>query len=175
MQTDPWRSLKKTGCVTAAAGKAGLLLQEGASMAGIGLQTVCSAIGIPPVLHFGSCVDNSRIIQLCGMIANTLNVDISDLPVWGSSPEWYSEKALAIGLYCVASGIPVHLGSAPQITGSNLVTAWAVDTLDDHLGAKFLVEPDMAKAADIMDQRISQKRAALGLPDSYTEQTKAAS
>ena len=152
-----------TGCVTTAAGKAGLLVPEGVSMAGEGLKEVCGALNIPPVLHFGSCVDNSRIIQLCGMIADALNVDISDLPVWGSSPEWYSEKALAIGLYCVASGIPVHIGSAPQITGSDLVTTWAVDTLDEHLGAKFLVEPDMAKAAEIMDDRISEKRLALGL------------
>ncbi len=154
-----------TGCVTTAAGKAGLLVPQGAKMAGPGLQAVCSGLDIPPVLHFGSCVDNSRVIQLCGMIANALGVDISDLPVWGSSPEWYSEKALAIGLYCVASGIPVHIGSAPQITGSKLVTTWAVETLEDHLGAKFLVEPDMDKAVEIMDARIAQKRAALGLPE----------
>ena len=63
----------------------------------------------------------------------------------------------------MASGIPVHIGSAPQITGSDLVTTWAVDTLDEHLGAKFLVEADMAKAAEIMDARISEKRLALGL------------
>ena len=75
-----------TGCVTTAAGKAGLLVPEGVSMAGEGLKEVCGALNIPPVLHFGSCVDNSRIIQLCGMIADALNVDISDLPVWGSSP-----------------------------------------------------------------------------------------
>lgn len=153
-----------TGCITTAAGKAGLLVPEGAAMAGPGLQSVCAALKIPPVLHFGSCVDNSRVIQLCGMIANALGVDISDLPVWGSSPEWYSEKALAIGLYCVASGIPVHIGSPPQITGSNLVTTWATETLEEHLGAKFLVEPDMKKAANIMDERIAQKRVALGLP-----------
>ena len=152
-----------TGCVTTAAGKVGLLMPQGKEMAGEGLQEICGALNIPPVLHFGSCVDNSRVIQLCGMIADALGVDISDLPVWGSSPEWYSEKALAIGLYCVASGIPVHIGSAPQITGSDLVTTWAVDILEDHLGAKFLVEPDMARAAQVMDERIREKRNALGL------------
>jgi carbon-monoxide dehydrogenase catalytic subunit len=152
-----------TGCVTTAAGKAGLLLPEGIELAGPGLKKICSALNIPPVLHFGSCVDNSRVIQLCGMIADALGVDICDLPVWGASPEWYSEKAVAIGLYCVASGIPVQLGTPPQITGSKLVTDLALTGLEDVFGASFLVEPDFKKAVEIMDARISKKRLALGL------------
>lgn len=152
-----------TGCVTTAAGKAGLLMPEGKEMAGEGLQKICGALGIPPVLHFGSCVDNSRVIHLCGLIAKTLGVDISDLPVWGASPEWYSEKAVAIGLYCVASGIPVQIGTPPQITGSKLVTEIAVGGLEDIFGASFLVEPDCKKAVEIMDKRICEKREALGL------------
>lgn len=153
-----------TGCVTTAAGKAGLLVPEGAEMAGAGLQKICSALNIPPVLHFGSCVDNSRVIQLCGLVADALGVDISDLPVWGASPEWYSEKAVAIGVYCVASGIPVQIGTPPHITGSKLVTDLALNGLEDVFGASFLVEGDFKKAAELMDERIKQKRTALGLP-----------
>ena len=152
-----------TGCVTTAAGKAGLLVPGGIEMAGPGLRKICASLDIPPVLHFGSCVDNSRVIQLCGLIADALGVDIADLPVWGASPEWYSEKAVAIGVYCVASGIPVQLGTAPQITGSKLVTDLALGGLEDVFGASFLVEPDFNKAAEIMDERISKKRIALGL------------
>lgn len=152
-----------TGCITTAAGKAGLMVPEGSTMAGPGLQKICSALNIPPVLHFGSCVDNSRMIQLCAIIANTLGVDISDLPVWGASPEWYSEKAVAIGVYCVASGIPVQLGTPPQITGSNLVTDLATGGLEEVFGASFLVEADYQLAAEKMDERIRAKRMALGL------------
>ena len=152
-----------TGCITTAAGKAGLLVPEAMEMAGPGLKKICSALDIPPVLHFGSCVDNSRVIQLCGMVADALGVDISALPVWGASPEWYSEKAVAIGLYCVASGIPVQIGTPPQITGSKLVTDLALSGMEDVFGASFLVEPDFKKAAEIMDERISAKRIALGL------------
>jgi carbon-monoxide dehydrogenase catalytic subunit len=152
-----------TGCITTAAGKAGLLMPEGAEMAGPGLQKICGALDIPPVLHFGSCVDNSRVLQLCAMIANELGVDIADLPVWGASPEWYSEKAVAIGVYCVASGIPVQIGTPPQITGSKLVTDLAVSGLEGVVGASFLVESDYKKAAEIMDERIKAKRLALGL------------
>lgn len=152
-----------TGCVTTAAGKAGLLMPEGRSMAGPGLQEVCAALNIPPVLHMGSCVDNARIIQLCAAIADALGVDIADLPVWGASPEWYSEKAVAIGLYCVASGIPVQIGTPPQITGSTVVTDLALHGLEELVGASFLVEADPEKAAEIMDKRIIAKRIGLGL------------
>ncbi len=152
-----------TGCVTTAASKAGLLVPEAVSQAGQGIQEVCRALSIPPVVHMGSCVDNARILQLCAMLANELGVDISDLPVAASSPEWYSEKAAAIGTYAVASGIYTHLGHPPNITGSELVTNLALSGLDDLVGACFVIEPDPFKAAELLDARISEKRKALGL------------
>ena len=154
-----------TGCVTTAAGKAGLLVPEAIDMAGPGLKKVCGALGIPPVLHYGSCVDNSRILQLCGALANELGVDISDLPVGASSPEWYSEKAAAIGLYAVASGIYTHLGHPPNILGSETVTNLAVEGLEDLVGATFFIEPDPVKTAEMFDVRIKAKRKGLGLSE----------
>jgi carbon-monoxide dehydrogenase catalytic subunit len=152
-----------TGCITTAAGKAGLLMPESIEMAGPGLKEICGSLGVPPVLHMGSCVDNARILQLAALIANELGVDISDLPLAGSSPEWYSEKAAAIGMYCVASGIYTHLGHPPNITGSEMVTNLALEGLNDLVGACFGIEPDPFKAAELIDQRIRQKRKALGL------------
>ncbi|MFP3983249.1 MAG: anaerobic carbon-monoxide dehydrogenase catalytic subunit [Desulfurivibrionaceae bacterium] len=154
-----------TGCVTSATGKAGLLVPEATEMAGAGLQEICGSLGIPPVLHMGSCVDNARILQLAALLAGELGTDISDLPLAGSSPEWYSEKAAAIGTYCVASGIYTHLGHAPNITGSETVTNLALDGLDNLLGACFGIEPDPFKAAELIDERIRQKRRALGLEE----------
>ncbi|WP_272699032.1 anaerobic carbon-monoxide dehydrogenase catalytic subunit [Desulfovibrio sp. Fe33] len=152
-----------TGCVTTAAGKAGLLVPEAIEQAGPGLKKVCGALGIPPVLHYGSCVDNARFLQLCAALANELKVDISDLPVGASSPEWYSEKAAAIGLYAVASGIYTHLGHPPNILGSETVTNLAVSGLEDLVGATFFIEPDPVKTAEMFDTRIKAKRKALGL------------
>ncbi len=152
-----------TGCVTGAVGKGGLLMPESAEHAGEGLKAVCKALGIPPVLHMGSCVDNARIIHLCALLANALGVDISDLPVAASAPEWYSEKAAAIGLYAVASGIYTHLGLPPHILGSATVTDIALNGLEVLLGASFAVEADPVKAAELIDKRISDKRVALGL------------
>lgn len=154
-----------TGCVTTAAGKAGLLVPEAIEMAGPGLRKICGSLGIPPVLHYGSCVDNARILQLCAALANALDVDISDLPVGASSPEWYSEKAAAIGLYAVASGIYTHLGHPPNILGSKTVTDLAVSGLEDLVGATFFIEPDPVKTAEMFDERIRAKRKGLGLSE----------
>jgi carbon-monoxide dehydrogenase catalytic subunit len=152
-----------TGCATSAMGKAGLLLPEGASMAGEKLAGLCRTLGIPPVLHVGSCVDNSRIMHLCAVLANALGVDIPALPVAASAPEWYSEKAAAIGLYAVASGITTHLGLPPMILGSPILTNLAVAGLNDVVGACFIVESEPVKAGQILDDLISSKRQALGL------------
>jgi len=152
-----------TGCVTVSSGKQGLLMPEAADQAGPGLKEVCKALGIPPVLHMGSCVDNSRIIQLCGLLADALGVDISDLPVAAAAPEWYSEKAATIGLYAVASGVFTVLGLAPPILGSKTVTDLAVSGLEGVVGATFAVEGDPVKAAELIDARVRAKRQALGL------------
>ena len=152
-----------TGCATSAMGKAGLMMPAAANQAGEGLKAVCQSLGIPPVLHVGSCVDNARILHLCAVLANTMGVDIADLPVAASAPEWYSEKAAAIGLYAVASGIYTHLGLPPNITGSETVTNLALGGLEDVVGACFAVEPDPFKAAELIDARIRTKRTALGL------------
>ena len=152
-----------TGCVTVSAGKQGLLMPAAADLAGPGLSAVCKALGIPPVLHMGSCVDNARIIQLCGMLADALGVDISDLPVAAAAPEWYSEKAATIGLYAVASGVYTVLGLAPPILGSKTVTELAVSGLEGVVGASFAVEGDPVKAAELIDARVRAKRTALGL------------
>jgi len=152
-----------TGCAAVASGKAGLKTPEAAALAGPGLKAVCQSLGIPPVLHFGSCVDNVRILNLAAALANTLGVDISDLPLAGAAPEWYSEKAVSIGAYFVASGVFTVLGPMPPITGSMNVVNLLTEGLNDVVGATFAVEPDPEKAAVLICRHIEQKRAALGL------------
>ena len=153
-----------TGCAAVANGKAGQMLPESAALAGPGLRSVCEALGIPPVLHMGSCVDNSRVIALAAALASYLGVDIDQLPLAGAAPEWYSEKAVAIGAYVVASGITTVLGVQPPIFGSPHVVQLLADGLDGVVGAKFAVEPDPDKAALLIRRHIETKREALGLP-----------
>ena len=94
-----------TGCAAIATAKAGFKIAEAAESAGPGLKEICKALGVPPVLHMGSCVDNVRILMVAAALANALEADISDLPLAGAAPEWYSEKAVSIGAYFVASGV----------------------------------------------------------------------
>jgi len=152
-----------TGCVSVASAKAGFKVPSAIDMAGPGLKEICGALGIPPVLHLGSCVDNVRILVLVSALADALGVDISDLPVAGSAPEWYSEKAVTIAVYCVASGITTHLGPMPPVTGSMNVVNMLTSGLQDVVGATFGVEPDPEKAAVFLIRHIEEKRKALGL------------
>jgi carbon-monoxide dehydrogenase catalytic subunit len=153
-----------TGCAAIANGKAGQMMPEAAEMAGPGLRSVCQALGIPPVLHLGSCVDNSRILVLAAALAGALGVDIDQLPLAGAAPEWYSEKAATIGTYVVASGIFTVLGVQPPIFGSKKVVDLLAGGLESIVGAKFAVEPDPEKAALLIRRHIESKREALGLP-----------
>ena len=153
-----------TGCAAVANGKAGQMMPEAAALAGPGLRAVCESLGIPPVLHMGSCVDNSRVMQLAAALANAIGVDIDSLPLAGAAPEWYSEKAVAIGAYVVGSGITTVLGVQPPIFGSANVVSLLAGGLNDVVGAKFAVEPDPYKAALLIRRHIEAKRQGLGLP-----------
>lgn len=153
----------ETGCAAIACGKAGLLVPEAADLAGDGLKSVCKALGIPPVLHMGSCVDCSRILMLAANIAKELGVGIGDLPIGGAAPEWYSQKAISIGTYFVSSGVYVVLGIPPKIFGSPNVTNLLAAQLTDLVNASFAVEPDPVKAADLLEAEIDRKRKALGI------------
>jgi carbon-monoxide dehydrogenase catalytic subunit len=140
-------------------------------MAGPGLAEVCRALGIPPVLHMGSCVDNTRILVLAAALANYLGVDIADLPLAGAAPEWYSEKAVSIGTYVVGSGIFTVLGVQPPIFGSKNVVKLLAHDLDEVVGARFAVEPDPEAAARVIRRHIEAKREALGLPFHSADET----
>ena len=152
-----------TGCNAQACAKAGLLQPEAAEKAGDGLKAVCQALGVPPVLHMGSCVDISRILVAAAALANALGVDISDLPAAGAAPEWMSEKAVSIGAYVVSSGVFTVLGTVPPVLGSKAVAELLTSGAKDVVGACFAVEPDPVKAAALMIEHIDSQRKKLGL------------
>lgn len=134
--------------------------------AGKGLAEVCRAVGIPPVLHLGACVDNSRILTACAEMVKEGGIGDSfdKLPVVGGAPEWMSEKAIAIGMYFVASGISVVIGQPLPVEGSQFVVDLLTRGLEKYVGATWTFEPDPVKAAHRMIDHIDRKRAGLGLP-----------
>jgi len=155
----------QTGCSAMAAAKAGLMTPEAAKYAGEGLASVCEAVGIPPVLHVGSCVDNSRILMAATAMVKDggLGDDISDLPVAGAAPEWMSEKAISIGQYFVASGVFTVFGVTWPTLGSEEVTNFLFKDFEEMYGGMWAFEPDPIKAAYLMIEHIDRKRKALGI------------
>jgi carbon-monoxide dehydrogenase catalytic subunit len=154
----------QTGCAAIACAKAGLLVPEAAlEKAGPTLREVCEAVGIPPVLHMGSCVDNSRLLMAATNLLHEggLGEDLSDLPVAGAAPEWMSEKAVAIGHYFVASGLYVVLGHPLYVEGSDNVHQLLCEGMEKITGGRFEWEPDPVIAAAKILEHIERKRDAL--------------
>lgn len=156
-----------TGCAAGAFAKAGLLLPEAAEKAGPGLREVCEAVGMPPVLHAGSCVDNSRILVACCEMVREggLGDDISDLPVAGVAPEWMSEKAEAIAHYFVASGVNVFLGIPHPTWGSPKMEELLYEKIEEVFGARFHKEGSPSQMAAKVIDLINHKRKKLGITE----------
>lgn len=170
--------LKENVLVVATGCGAGALMRHGfmdpanvGSLCGDGLKAVLTAIGeanglggpLPPVLHLGSCVDNSRAVAIVVALANYLGVDTDKLPVVASAPEAVSEKAVSIGVYAVAAGLPTHVGVMLPVLGSPAVTGILTDKVKGLTGGYFIVDLDPSSAADKLLAAIDERRKGLGL------------
>ena len=153
-----------TGCAATALGRAGLVNPEAIKFAGPGLREVCETVGMPPVLHMGSCVDNSRILIAATEMVREggLGDDISDLPAIGTAPLWMSEKAVAIGQYFVASGAQVVFQNLPT-TGAKAFNNYLLEGMMDTYGAVWNVASEPLEIAKLMIERIDTKRKELGI------------
>jgi carbon-monoxide dehydrogenase catalytic subunit len=142
-----------------------MLPEAAAEYAGPGLASVCEALGIPPVLHLGSCVDNSRILLAAVEVvkAGGLGNDISDLPAAGSAPEWMSEKAISIGHYFVASGVYTVFGVTLPVSGAPVFQKYLFEEFEKLYGGMWDLEVDPLLHARKMIAHIDKKRKALGI------------
>lgn len=158
----------QTGCSEIALAKAGLTTPEAAAMAGAGLQEVCEAVGMPPVLGVGSCVDNSRILIAASAMVKEggLGDSIADLPVAGAAPEWMSEKAISIGQYFVASGVYTVFGVTFPIVKETKFHDLLFDGLEDSGLGKWGFAEDPYEMARLMIAHIDKKRQDLGIDKS---------
>jgi len=161
-----------TGCAAGTFARHGLLTPAATEKyAGPGLKAVLTALGnaaglngpLPLALHTGSCVDNTRAASIATAIANKLGVDVSQLPVVATAPEAAMEKAVSIGTWAVAMGLPTHVGVVPPVTGSPLVVQVLTQTAKDLLGGYFIVEPDPKVAAGKLVAAIKERRQGLGI------------
>jgi len=155
----------QTGCSQIALAKAGLYKPEAAHLAGPGLREVCEAVGMPPVLGVGSCVDNSRILIACAEMVRVggLGESIADLPVAGAAPEWMSEKAISIGHYFVASGVYTVFGVTFPIIEETKFHKLLFEGLEELGFGKWGFTVDPYEMAHMMIEHIDKKRRALGI------------
>jgi carbon-monoxide dehydrogenase catalytic subunit len=165
----------ETGCSAIANAKLGFLLGDaGIDKVGPGLREVCETVGIPPVLHMGSCVDNTRILTVLTQMVEEggLGDDIDKVPALGIAPEWMSEKALSIATYCVASGAYVMMGGSNPVAGkgdkvpeSVKVAEYMSSGWEEIYGGKLEFVDDPQEMIRRALDHIDKKRAALGLPE----------
>lgn len=151
------------GCTCGGLENCGLMSPEAAELAGDSLKEVCKTLGIPPVLNFGPCLAIGRMELAAGEIAAELGVDIPQLPVVISAPQWLEEQALADGAFALALGFTVHLGLPPFVTGSPAAVDILTDKMKDITGGQLIIDTDIEATADTLEAVIMEKRSGLGM------------
>lgn len=151
------------GCGNHGLEVAGMCNLDAIDQAGAGLQSVCKALGIPPVLSFGTCTDTGRISMLVTALADHLGVDIPDLPIAITAPEWMEQKATIDGIFGVAYGAYTHLSPTPFITGAPNLVKLLTQDVEGLTGGKVALGDDPVQAAKDIEAHILKKRKKLGL------------
>ncbi|MGM0493719.1 MAG: anaerobic carbon-monoxide dehydrogenase catalytic subunit [Armatimonadota bacterium] len=151
------------GCGNAATQVAGLNSVEAQSKAGDGLRGVCEALGVPPVLSFGTCTDCGRIALLVGAVSDALGVDPSELPIAVTAPEYMEQKATIDALGALALGLYTHVSPTPPVTGSEKAVKLLTEDLEDITGGKVAIGEDPVEVAEGIAAHIDKKRQGLGI------------
>ncbi len=151
------------GCSSGGLENCGLMSPAAAELAGPKLKAICKKLGIPPVLNFGPCLAIGRLEIVATELAVAIGIDLPQMPLVLSAPQWLEEQALADGAFGLALGLPLHLGEAPFITGSKVVVDVLTEQMKSLTGGQVIIDPDAVSAADKLEGIILEKRAALGI------------
>lgn len=159
------------GCAAGSLARHGLLtLDATEEYAGQGLRAALTDIGqaaglgsLPLVLHLGSCVDNTRALDLAAALANKLGLDLDGLPLVTSIPEATTEKMIAIATWMVAAGLPTHVGVIPPVQGGPSVIRMLTHTTKDLFGGYFIIESDPVAASEKLLAAIQARRKGMGI------------
>lgn len=151
------------GCTSGGLENVGLMSPKAAELAGDNLKEVCKALGIPPVLNFGPCLAIGRLEMVASELARDLNIDIPQLPLVLSAPQWLEEQALADGVFGLSLGLPLHLALPPFVTGSKVAVDLFTEGLKDITGGQLIIDDDVKRTADTLENIILDRRGKLGL------------
>lgn len=154
-----------TGCISHASAQEGLMKPDAIKYCGTKLKKILIAVGkangleaLPPVLHLGSCVDNSRIIRFITELSDYMGKPVSKLPVAASAPELVTEKAVAIGANALAHGLAVHVNPSLWITSAPQVVKILTQDLEKITGGKLLQSATVEGAAALLLEEIEKRR-----------------
>jgi len=151
------------GCGNGAVQVGGLCDVKAKALAGPGLRSICEALGVPPVLSFGTCTDTGRLAVLVAEVAKALGVDVPALPIAVTAPQYMEQKATIDAVFALAFGVFTHVSPMPPLTGGVKLMKLLSEDLEKITGGKLLLEDDMKKAADAIEAHIVEKRKSLGL------------
>ncbi len=151
------------GCTCGGLENCGLMSPEASELAGDNLKEVCKSLGIPPVLNFGPCLAIGRMELVAGEIAKELGVDIPDLPIVMSAPQWLEEQALADGVFALALGFTLHLGLPPFVTGSPIAVDVMTNKMPEITGGRLVIDTEIDSSAETLVKVIDEKRKGLGI------------
>jgi carbon-monoxide dehydrogenase catalytic subunit len=113
---------------------------------------------IPPVLSFGTCTDTGRISMLVSALADFLDVDVPQLPIAVTAPEWMEQKATIDGIFAVAYGAYTHLSPTPFITGAPQLVKLLTEDVEGLTGGKVTVGDDPVQVANDLEAHIMMRR-----------------
>lgn len=151
------------GCGNHALEVAGLCSMDALNQAGEGLKEICNALKIPPVLSFGTCTDTGRISMLVTALADHLDVDVPQLPIAVTAPEWMEQKATIDAVFALAYGAYTHLSPTPFITGAPKLVKLLTEDIEKLTGGKIALGDDPVQIAADIEKHIISKRKGLGL------------
>lgn len=139
------------GCGNAAMQVAGLCSPpEAREYAGDSLKAVCEALGVPPVLSYGTCTDTGRLADLLGAISGALGgVPVPDLPVAAAAPEYMEQKATIDAIFALALGLYTYVNPpVPTVTGAPNLVKLLTEDCREVTGGLLNVETDAVKAVE---------------------------
>ncbi|MBE0431742.1 MAG: anaerobic carbon-monoxide dehydrogenase catalytic subunit [Dehalococcoidia bacterium] len=152
------------GCGNGAMQVAGLCRPEAAEFAGAGLKGLCAALGVPPVLSYGTCTDTGRVADLIASISAALgNVPVPDLPVAAAAPEYMEQKATIDAVFALAFGLYTYVNPVPTVTGAPNLVQLLTQDCSKVTGGLLNVEKDPVLAADAILAHIEANRKKLGI------------
>ena len=152
------------GCGNAALQIAGLCRPEAREFAGPGLRGLCEALGIPPVLSYGTCTDTGRIADLIAAVSAALGgVPIPDLPIAAAAPEYMEQKATIDAIFALAFGLYTYVNPVPTVTGAPKLVKLLTEDCRHITGGILNVETDAVKAVEAIAAHIEANRRKLGI------------